>query len=108
MASYALRFILHNVRVVGGCCGTTPEHIRQIKSAVRALAPAAAKASPVGAPGHPEHAPHAPVNARLEAPPVPREEKSQLARQLAKGAFTIAVELRAPRGFQTQSSVERA
>ncbi len=34
MASYARRFILHNVRVVGGCCGTTPEHIRQIKMAV--------------------------------------------------------------------------
>ena len=38
MASYARRFILHNVRVVGGCCGTTPEHIRQIKAAVRAAA----------------------------------------------------------------------
>ena len=34
MASYARRFVLHNVRVVGGCCGTTPEHIRQIKAAV--------------------------------------------------------------------------
>src|SRR3989441_2882417 len=40
MASYARRFIMHNVRVVGGCCGTTPEHIRQIKAAVRSLAPA--------------------------------------------------------------------
>src|SRR5215510_3635512 len=36
MASYARRFILHNVRLVGGCCGTTPEHIKQIKAAVRA------------------------------------------------------------------------
>src|SRR5580692_9108362 len=42
MASYARRFILHNVRVVGGCCGTTPEHIRQIKAAVGGLAPGAA------------------------------------------------------------------
>ncbi len=40
MASYARRFIMHNVRIVGGCCGTTPEHIRQIKTAVRSLAPA--------------------------------------------------------------------
>src|SRR5881227_1041217 len=45
MASYARRFILHNVRVVGGCCGTTPEHIRQIKTAVRGLAPAVVRAS---------------------------------------------------------------
>ena len=42
MASYARRFILHNVRMVGGCCGTTPEHIRQIKTAVRSLARSAA------------------------------------------------------------------
>src|SRR2546423_4845975 len=35
MASYARRFILHNVRIVGGCCGTTPEHIPQMKTAVR-------------------------------------------------------------------------
>src|SRR5262249_55886666 len=34
MASYARRFVLHNVRIVGGCCGTTPEHIKQIKAAV--------------------------------------------------------------------------
>src|SRR5471032_2255703 len=43
MASYARRFILHNVGVVGGCCGTTPEHIRQIKTAVRAMAVAAVR-----------------------------------------------------------------
>ena len=39
MASYARRFIANGVRLVGGCCGTTPEHIRQIKQAVRALSP---------------------------------------------------------------------
>src|SRR5438105_2095514 len=43
MASYARRFIRHNVRVVGGCCGTTPEHIRQIKAAVRAQASVGSK-----------------------------------------------------------------
>src|SRR3954452_123545 len=44
MASYARRFILHNVRMVGGGCGTSPEHIRQIKTAVRSLARSAAGA----------------------------------------------------------------
>ena len=38
MASYARRFIASGVRLVGGCCGTTPEHIRQIKQAVAELA----------------------------------------------------------------------
>src|SRR5688500_12023761 len=38
MASYARRFVAQGVRLVGGCCGTTPEHIRQIKRAVQAVA----------------------------------------------------------------------
>ncbi len=41
MASYARRFINSGVRLVGGCCGTTPDHIRHIKMAVRSLTPAA-------------------------------------------------------------------
>src|SRR5438093_5357767 len=45
MESYARRFILHNVRLVGGCCGTTPEHIREIKTAVRGLPPTATRAA---------------------------------------------------------------
>ena len=44
MASYARRFIANGVRLVGGCCGTTPEHIRQISAAVKRMAPAAARA----------------------------------------------------------------
>ena len=39
MASYARRFIGAGVRLVGGCCGTTPDHVRAIKVAVRSLAP---------------------------------------------------------------------
>ena len=85
MASYARRFILHNVRIVGGCCGTTPEHIRQIKMAVRALAPAAAAV---------ERRRWQPRGGRAErpaiaAPPVPREQKSRLAHAMARGTFVI-------------------
>ena len=107
MASYARRFILHNVRIVGGCCGTTPEHIRQIKAAVRALAPAAARVASLGAPGHPPHAPHAPTP-RVEGRPVPRGQKSRLARNMAEGKFVLAVELLPPRGFDAQPTVARA
>src|ERR1700704_3136406 len=35
MASYARKFVAAGVRVVGGCCGTTPDHIRVMKSALR-------------------------------------------------------------------------
>jgi methionine synthase / methylenetetrahydrofolate reductase(NADPH) len=106
MASYARRFILHNVRVVGGCCGTTPEHIRQMKAAVGTHAPVA-KTAP-GAPGHPVHAAAPPVAAAGQAPPVARERKSTLARHLASGKFVLGVELIPPRGFDVRSVIERA
>src|SRR5438309_3821367 len=79
MASYARRFTLHNVRVVGGCCGTTPEHIRQIKAAVRALAPSATRAAGGRGVVPVEGTALSPVEgsapSRVEAPPVPRERK---------------------------------
>src|SRR5262249_38150217 len=109
MASYARRFILHNVRIVGGCCGTTPEHIRQIKTAVRGLAPAVVR----GAETQDSRQPGARSFSRASlvattTPPVPREQKSTLARALADGKFVVGVELLPPRGFRTDQVVERA
>jgi len=105
MASYARRFIMHNVRIVGGCCGTTPEHIRQIKAAVRSVAPAVVRA-PASAEGYGGRTlAERPV---LAAPLVPREHKSRLANLLSRGTFVVAVELMPPRGYQTDQVVERA
>ena len=107
MASYARRFIMHNVRLVGGCCGTTPEHIRQIKTAVRAMAPAVVRAADAAAASsRPAIATTIPRG--IEGPPVAREHKSRLANALARGAFVAAVELLPPRGYQTDQAVERA
>ena len=103
MASYARRFIQHNVRLVGGCCGTTPEHIRQMKAAVRASAPAVAalrrpadarSASGVGA----ASAERADVESRRSR----ASKKSRLANAMARGTFVVAVELLPPRGYQTE------
>jgi len=99
MASYARRFILHNVRIVGGCCGTTPEHIRQIKTAVRGLALAAPRPAPAGAR---RSAPP------ISAPPVAREQKSRLAHAMTRGRFVVAIELLPPRGYQAEQVIERA
>ncbi len=111
MASYARRFILHNVRVVGGCCGTTPQHIRQIKAAVRASAPAGSRTSVAGMPARPSQAASAApisVAAVVLPPPVARAQKSRLARQMAEGTFVVAVELLPPRGFDAGPIIERA
>jgi len=108
MASYARRFVLHQVRMVGGCCGTTPEHIRQIKAAVRSTAAAATKVAPVavrdGTTGLMK-----PVRIEgISQPTVPRDRKSRLARAMADGTFVAGVELLPPRGFQVELIIERA
>jgi methionine synthase I (cobalamin-dependent)/5,10-methylenetetrahydrofolate reductase len=115
MASYARRFIQHNVRIVGGCCGTTPEHIRQMKAAVRAMtaaAPGRASDSGVRSAGTEErparsgaHHDAGGAAAIAERPPVPRERKSRLANALSRGTFVVAVELVPPRGFHTDEAV---
>ena len=109
MASYARRFVPLGVRLVGGCCGTTPEHIRQIKQAVEAQRrrPQPAKTAAGGqtaafAGQSVEAAPAA------GAPPVPRDEKSRMAHALARGKFVLSVELLPPRGYDPAPAVDYA
>ncbi|HEX7779703.1 MAG TPA: bifunctional homocysteine S-methyltransferase/methylenetetrahydrofolate reductase [Vicinamibacterales bacterium] len=98
MASYARRFISAGVRLVGGCCGTTPEHIRQIAVAVRTTAPRAVRPQPeTAADGR-----QAPVVA------VPRREKSALGRALDDRRFVIVTEVSAPRGLDLAAAAAQA
>src|SRR5260370_18623535 len=39
MSQYARRLLWAGVKVIGGCCGTTPEHIKLIRSETRSLQP---------------------------------------------------------------------
>jgi methionine synthase I (cobalamin-dependent)/5,10-methylenetetrahydrofolate reductase len=101
MASYARRFINSGVRLVGGCCGTTPEHIRHIKMAVRLLAP--------GEPAAPRFARGAETRAVAPAvEPIARPEKSRMANGLDRGEFVVSVELVPPRGFRAEKLVDQA
>jgi len=106
MASYARRFIDAGVRLVGGCCGTTPEHIRQIKQAVRALSMAPAKAAAPAARGGDAAA------GLLASEPAPaiasRAEKSVMGNALERGKFVVSVELVPPRGFRAETLIEQA
>jgi methionine synthase I (cobalamin-dependent)/5,10-methylenetetrahydrofolate reductase len=102
MASYARRFIANGVRLVGGCCGTTPEHIRQISAAVKGASPAETRAAPT----------HVQVAAVAEAPhaqrPVARADKSRLAASLAAGKKVVSVEVIPPRGVSCAQAVADA
>jgi len=104
LASYARRFIARGVRLVGGCCGTTPEHIRQIAAAVRALELGREHVHVSGA----RVAPVAVMPEGAAGTPTPREEKSRLAHALGRGKFAILVEILPPRGHEGAQIVERA
>lgn len=97
MASYARRFISAGVRLVGGCCGTTPDHVRQIALAVQTMAPTARLTRRPAADGQAE-----------PMPGVDRREKSALARAFAAGDFAVVAEVSAPRGPDVSATIDQA
>ncbi len=101
MAQYARRFLQAGVRVIGGCCGTTPEHIKLICSEVRSLQPVQTRASTatVVEEGKPEVK-------RLAKIPV--AEKSQLGAKLTAGKFVAFVEILPPRGVDASKEIAGA
>ena len=102
MASYSRRFINAGVRLVGGCCGTTPDHIRHIKQAVRAMTPASVSPAAARLAGGVASA------AKAAGPLIDRPEKSRMANTLARGGFVVSVELVPPRGYRTDALVDTA
>ena len=99
MASYARKFVAAGVRLVGGCCGTTPEHIRVMKSALR-----------VGeARGRSNSAQVSTAQAAPKATPaVPLKARSPLGAKLANGEFVTMVEIVPPKGIDIGKEVEGA
>jgi methionine synthase I (cobalamin-dependent)/5,10-methylenetetrahydrofolate reductase len=99
MAQYARRMLWAGAKIVGGCCGTTAEHIKLIRSEARSLQPQVKKATvTVEEPG-----------AQAKAlPKVPVTEKSTLGAKLAAGKFVAFVEILPPRGVDASKEVEGA
>jgi homocysteine S-methyltransferase len=98
MASYARKFVAAGVRLVGGCCGTTPEHIQVMKSALR-VGEARAKASTAQVKG---------AAALVAAPTVPLEQRSRLGAKLAAREFVTMVEIVPPKGTDIRKEMEGA
>jgi methionine synthase / methylenetetrahydrofolate reductase (NADH) len=99
MASYARKFVAAGVRLVGGCCGTTPDHIRVMKSALR-VGEARGKAASAHISGG-QATPKA-------VPAVPLERRSPLGAKLARGEFATMVEIVPPKGIDVGKEIEGA
>jgi methionine synthase / methylenetetrahydrofolate reductase (NADH) len=97
MGSYARRLIQAGARFVGGCCGTTPDHVRKIHAYVASLQPRYVPATdPVTAGG---------VPAGLSS--VPLEQRSGFGRKLACGEFVTTVEVLPPKGWNPSEMIEQ-
>jgi homocysteine S-methyltransferase len=99
MAQYARRLLWAGVRIIGGCCGTTPDHIKLIRSETRSLQPAAKKlAVTVETPQAKAHS----------LAGVPIAQKSKLGAKLADGKFVSFVEILPPRGVDAKLEIDGA
>lgn len=102
MAEYAKRFFEMGARIIGGCCGTTPDHIREIVRAVRSISRAAARsATAVAAEARP------PVRTVLREPQ-PLAARSRLGAKLAAGECVTTIEITPPRGVDVTAILEKA
>ncbi|GAB4455432.1 MAG: bifunctional homocysteine S-methyltransferase/methylenetetrahydrofolate reductase [Anaerolineales bacterium] len=91
---YALSFREAGACVVGGCCGTTPQHIAAMR-----------KALDTNPPIDPSHIVILPQEELVEAA---QEQPTQLAQKLTAGGFAICVEMDPPRGLSTHKLIAGA
>jgi methionine synthase I (cobalamin-dependent)/5,10-methylenetetrahydrofolate reductase len=121
---YARRMIRVGVRLVGGCCGTTPEHVRAIAAASRMAgatgdvegspSPRAAGGSVTLSAGNVEEETSR-TDASVTLPsfpgslhPPPMEQRSQLAAKIARGRFVVSVEVNPPIGLDPTRAIAAA
>ncbi|HPC35475.1 MAG TPA: bifunctional homocysteine S-methyltransferase/methylenetetrahydrofolate reductase [Candidatus Marinimicrobia bacterium] len=97
MAEYARRFIQTGAKIIGGCCGTTPEYIKAMHSAICSLRP-----------NQTQIAVKIQERSKVWNQPCPMPEKSELAAKISAGKFITTVELVPPRGTDFQKAVNTA
>jgi homocysteine S-methyltransferase len=100
---FARRLLKAGVRVIGGCCGTSPDHIRRMAGAARMMAvddhripgPRIEGTDPKSQPG-------------VGTTETPLEGRSAFGERLARGQFVTSVELNPPTGFDLRKRIEAA
>jgi len=101
MSKFAKRFIQAGAKFIGGCCGTTPSHIKLISDAVRAASPRAQKVVfTAGTHAHVEEI--TPPDIKV----VPPEERSAWGRKIALGEFVTSVEVLPPKGVDAKKTLD--
>ncbi|MCG8605345.1 bifunctional homocysteine S-methyltransferase/methylenetetrahydrofolate reductase, partial [bacterium] len=97
MGEFAMRFIKGGARIVGGCCGTTPEHTKMMEKSVR-----------MQSPRQHDFTITIPKEVIEEAQPIPKNQKSKYARKLTNGELVTSVEIVPPRGSDPSKIIQSA
>jgi len=97
LTTYALRYVSLGARAIGGCCGTGPEHIRDMARSLRPVSVSKIKSQVSVS-----------IAEAFYQQPVPIEQKSGLAEKLARKKWVATIEIIPPRGYDLQDTVEKA
>ncbi|MDP2933914.1 MAG: homocysteine S-methyltransferase family protein, partial [bacterium] len=99
MAEYAKRFYEKGVKIIGGCCGTTPEHIKEMVKTVRSLHRADLSYAVIEAKPAAKQA--------VKQKPVELKNKSKLGAKLTAGQKIYMVEISPPKGTDVSGLIEK-
>ena len=104
---YAHRMVQVGVHLVGGCCGTTPEHIKRIAASARMAGPREPEARV-------EEQPRSDITSVAPSvlpgalQPTPLAQRSMLAAKMAQGRFVVSVEVNPPVGLDPSRAIAAA
>jgi methionine synthase I (cobalamin-dependent)/5,10-methylenetetrahydrofolate reductase len=108
LASYGRHLLQAGVKVIGGCCGTTPEHIKALVEGIRPLVPrlhafrtTPSRQQPAVAEGG-----AAQMTKDAGVPEVPFAQRSRWARKIAASEFVSSVEIVPPRGVDATKMLQ--
>jgi methionine synthase I (cobalamin-dependent)/5,10-methylenetetrahydrofolate reductase len=99
LSTYAARYIALGARAVGGCCGTTPEHIADLARSIKPLGKSQQLVSAIV---------NAPPSVDHQVEEMPLAQRSRFGQKLAAGEWVSTVEIAPPRGWRTADIVAKA
>jgi methionine synthase I (cobalamin-dependent)/5,10-methylenetetrahydrofolate reductase len=100
MATFAKRFVQAGAKFVGGCCGTTPTHIKLIADSIRSISPRQAQV--FARSGTAKVVDLTPADVEVVDP----EVRSNWSRKIARGEFVTSVEVLPPKGCDAVKTLE--
>ncbi len=103
---YARRMFKLGVKVVGGCCGTTPDHVKRIAAAARMVGKDDVEPLEGGEPDTNRFTPS--VLPTAASQPIPWAERSSITKKIAAKRFVVSVEVNPPVGLNPQKAIDAA